>query len=71
MHLDHLKRLCDDIREDFMGHDPSELMWNETCKKLPLSFIGIIQVYTEKTETNLNSNNLVAYPIHIVLFNLT
>lgn len=61
--------LCTDLRAHDMGHGISEVMCNISCKYIYLYFIGLLQVYTDKTATALKSIDLVAYPIYVV--NLT
>lgn len=35
------------------------------------SFVGFIQIYTDKISTTLKINSLVAYPIHFTLLNVS
>ena len=44
-------------------------IWNDHSNFYPRSFVGFLQVYSDKTATTLKANAMVAYPIHVVFLN--
>lgn len=67
-----MQSLYSSVREGICGSSDMNLLWNENCTvhtKDGTSFVGFIQIYTDKTAMTLKTNSLVAYPIHVTLLN--
>ena len=54
-----------------MRRDSLHESWNDDNEDLPKSFVGMFQLYTDKTATTLKANATVAHPVHVVLLNVT
>ena len=50
--------------------DPNTF-WVDTCTEGGASFVGFLQIYSDKTAMTLKSNAMVAYPVHVVFLNTT
>lgn len=48
-----------------------DVTWNEDFGNDESSFVGMLQLYSDKTATTLKASATVAYPVHLVLLNFT
>lgn len=72
METGHFKDVIEGIRSDVMkSKGQNGAWWNDSDKNFPRSFVGLVQLYSDKTATTLKANALVAYPIHAVLLNFS
>lgn len=71
MQSEYFLRLWKYIRAGVNVPGKSELMWNDYCIELSCSLYGLPNVYIAKTASTLKRNALVAYPLHVILLNLT
>lgn len=46
------------------------VVWNKDSADLPISFVGFVQIISNRTVTKLKSSALVAYQVHVVLLNI-
>ena len=59
------------IRQRVFNCNDNLLFWNDKNPSSPDSFVGFLQLFSEKTTTTLTSSAFVAYPIHVVFLNTT
>ena len=59
------------VRTEIMSSEEASIEWNQSRSTTPNSFIGMLQIYTDKTATTLKSQSLVGYPIHVTFLNVT
>lgn len=68
-------KFCENVYKNVRNHvqrsTSRNIFWNEKEGEEKLSFVGMLQVYTDKTATSLKANAVVAYPVHVVLLNFT
>lgn len=57
------------MRESFMRCANRSVFWVEHSEMRPNSFVGYVQVFTDKTATVLNSIALDAHPVRVVRLN--
>lgn len=57
------------LRREVMSSGDSSVRWIDDGAVMGKSFIGLVQIYTDKTVTTFKSNSLVAYPINVVFLN--
>lgn len=57
-------------RNAVMDPDPMK-SWNEDNSSRPNSFVGLIQVYSDKACTTLKQSSVTSYPLHVTLLNAT
>lgn len=69
MHTDHIHDIYRDIRQRIMSSGDDHVFWNDTDNGLPISFVGVVQIFSDKTANTLKSSAMVAYSIHNVLLN--
>lgn len=67
----YIKEVYDSHRSGIMASKNSKSMWIEDVEVQSSSFIGFIQLYSDKTAMSLKANSMLAYPIHAVLLNST
>lgn len=61
------KKVC----KRMMGSKSGDVLWSANDNGLPKSFLGLIQIYSDKVATSLKCNALVSYPVHAVCLNFT
>lgn len=71
LHSEFFAELYMSIRSHIMGSANSKIQWNQSRDSMPKSFIGMLQIYTDKTATTLKSQSLVGYPIHVTFLNVS
>lgn len=49
----------------------SRLVWSERGNGNSESFVGFVQIFSDTTVTTLESAALVAYPVHVILLNVS
>ena len=57
------------IRQRVFSSRNEKVVWKDTDRALPRSFVGFLQVFSDKTASTLSSSAFVAYPIHVVFLN--
>ena len=67
MHTSLALRVQKYIRERVMGSENDSVIWNDNDPSLPLSFVGQLQLFSDKTCTTLKAFAIVAYPVHLTL----
>lgn len=54
-----------------MGSFDSRAVWSERRNGIRELFVGFVQIFSEKTLTTLKITELVAYPVHAMLLNVS
>lgn len=66
-------RFCNDVYGSVRNYVQRSAIrtafWNDCSNWENPSFVGMVQVYTDKTATTFKSNAIVPYPVHVVLLN--
>lgn len=63
------QRIIRDNRRKVIYDTDHGLFWNENEDALPKKFVGLVQLYSNKTVTTLKDNELIEYPIYAVILN--
>lgn len=71
MGTDLAKQVYCCVRSSVMRQVDGTALWVDNDLDNDHSFVGMIQVYTDKTSTTLKSNAIVRYPVHTELLNVT
>lgn len=62
--------IYESVRVRVMGSPGSSVFWtNENDSSASFFFVGVLQLYSDKTATTLKANTIVAYHVHVVLLN--
>lgn len=69
METPFFRRVVADIQRDVKSRSDCGVYWTDLDDPKPTSFVGLVQIYSDKTATTLKANALIAYPIHAVLLN--
>lgn len=65
------KRLYKAVQQAVMSNEDGEVFRNECSKERPESFVGLVQLFSDKPATTLSSTVVVAYSGHVVLLNVS
>ena len=71
MHTSLALRLQTYVKERVMCSENDSVIWNDNDLSLPLSFVGKLQLFSDKTCTTLKASAAVEYPVHLTLFNFS
>lgn len=71
MKPDFSRSVYGDMRSDVMQQAVPTTVRLDGVFEISPSFLGMRQVYSDKTETTLNFNAVVAYPVHVVHLSVT
>ena len=71
METDHFHDVYNSVRRRVFSTADAKVIWNEDSPSTPRSFVGYLQLFSDKTATTLTSSAFVAYPLHAVLLNTT
>ena len=69
MHTDYFHDMYKAVRQRVMSSSDRTLVWNDNDASFPESFVGFLQLFSDKTASSLTSSAFVAYPLHAVLLN--
>lgn len=65
------QKLETEVRERVVKSGNCHVVWNKSSECLPNRFLGLLQLFSDKTATFLKCNSLVAYHIHAMCLNVT
>lgn len=69
METRYFRDLHDRTKYETMTSSNRSIFWKEDSRSGSVSFVGLVQLYTDKTAMTRKTNAMVAYPIHAVLLN--
>lgn len=64
-------RFYKDVRKKMMGPFDSRVVCGERAVENRESFVGFLQIFSDKTATTLKITALVTYPPHAILLNVS
>lgn len=67
----HFHDVYKSVRHRVFSSSDSTVIWNENNPSRARSFVGFLQLFSDKTATTLTTSAFVAYPLHEVLLNTT
>ena len=65
LHTSFAQELETYIAQQVMAHPEDDVTWNNT------SFVGFLQLFSDKSSTTLKASAIVAYPIHLTFLNFS
>lgn len=71
LHTKTINEVYNHIRQSIMASNDEDVYWNSNSSVGPLSFLGCLQMFTDKSKTSLKTKAMVAYPVHITFENFT
>lgn len=66
LHSNVCEKMYVKVRNLVQRSTSSNIFWNEKQGEKVLSFVGMVQVSTDKTATTLKENAVAAYSVHAV-----
>ena len=71
METEFSRKLGEEQRKRIMANDSMDIIWRRKNKDGCDSFVGYIQLYSDKSKTSLKRTAVSAYPVHVCLMNFT
>lgn len=59
------------VRNAIMSHTERGVFWHDTDTSFESSFVGLVQIYSDKSQNSLKSSSFQFYPLHITLLNFS
>ena len=59
------------VRREVMAHSAENVVWHDETTVCGSSFVGMVQLYSDKSQNSLKSSSFQFYPIHITLLNFS
>ena len=59
------------ISSAIMSSSDKGVLWHDSITSLESSFVGLIQVYSDKSKTSLKESGFQFYPLHVTLLNFS
>lgn len=61
--------IYDTLKPEVLRNENKEMVWKEKDSAGEQSFVGYMQIFSDKTAIGLNNTTLVDFPMHVVLTN--
>lgn len=71
LHTQTMYDLCKHKQQSIMSSDQDNVFWNSNPSLGPISFVGCLQIFSDKSKTTLKTKALVAYPVHLTFQNFS
>lgn len=59
------------VRDTVMSRSEQDIMWHDETNSTERSFAGMIQLYSDKSQTSLKESSFQFYPMHMTLLNFS
>lgn len=59
------------ISNSIKGSTESDVLWYDCVSAIESSFVGLVQIYSDKSKTSLKESAFLFYPLHITLLNFS
>ena len=60
-----------EVQNEIMNHKGNDLIWHCRDTSLEISFVGLVQLYSDKSQNSLKASSFQFYPLNITLLNFS